>query len=176
MNIIHRILQGTAVREHLNRANEVFDEVFTKPVREYLFTKPGGVDEVLGVAKPKIQISKDKTVLDDARMMEDLRDLVKAGAISANEVLAMVQDGTFGLEMPELIADKLTSKMKKPQGAYGILVPGKPGFAVRWDGINNSKDNIAANLWDMKDVEGRVRVLSESDIKPEVIAAITKGV
>lgn len=168
MNIEHLVLKGTAIREHLNKADEAFGEHFVKPVREWLFGQ-GGSAEVLGIAKPCIQISKDKEVLDADRMMEDLRDLVKAGGIGDAELRAMVHDGTLVLGAPDLIVDKLTSKMKKPKGAYTIRIAGKAGFAVRWNGISNSKDRIAREYSRLADAETRIIEAAKEDLSNAVI-------
>jgi hypothetical protein len=174
MNYEHLVIKGTAIREHLNKAEEAFDEHFVKPVREWLF-KAGGTAEVLGVAKPCIQISKDKETLDTERMMEDIRDLVKAGGIPDSELRAMVLDGTLGLGAGELYADKLAARMKKPAGAYKVLVPGKAGFAVRWNGIKGSKDRIATEYKRLADAADSVAAGANDSLDADVLRRITKG-
>ena len=173
MNIEHLVLKGTAIREHLNAADEAFNEHFVKPVREWLFSKPGGVAEVMGIAKPCIQISKDKEVLDDNRIMEDIRALVKGGAISDAELRVMVQDGTFMLATPELVVDNVAAKMKKSPAAYKILVPGKAGFAVRWNGINNSKDRIAAEYSRLAEASEKVVDAAADELDAETLKRMT---
>lgn len=169
MKIEHLVLKGTAIREHINRAEEVFDEHFTKPVREWLFKQDGGVAEVLGIAKPCIQMAKDKTVIDEARLMEDIRDLVKAGGISDAELRAMVQDGTFTLASSMNVVDKVASKLKKTAAAYSILVKGKPGFAVRWNGIDGSKERIASEYLRLADIAEKVEEAAKDDLDGETI-------
>lgn len=174
MNMEHLVLKGTAIREHLNRAEDIFDEHFVKPVREWLFKQDGGVAEVMGIAKPCIQMSKDKETIDSERLMEDIRELVKAGAISDAELRTMVQDGTLVLGTPELVVDRVAAKLKKSAAAYKILVKGKPGFAVRWNGIGGSKDRIASEYLRVADVGEKIEEAAKEDLDSEIIARMGK--
>lgn len=175
MNIEHLVLKGMAIREHLNKADEAFDAHFSKPVREWLFTRPGGVAEVMGIAKPCIQMAKDKEVLDTPRLMEDIRDLVKAGAVSDAELKAMVLDGTFELATPELVVDGVAAKLKKTAAAYKILVKGKAGFAVRWNGVDGSKERIAQEYIRVADVAEKVEEAAGEDLEADVLKRMITG-
>jgi hypothetical protein len=175
MNAEHLVLKGIAIKEHLAAAERAFDTHFATPVKEWLSSKPDYTADVMGIAKPKLVTSKDKTQLDDARMMEDLRDLVKANLVSAEELKKMVLDGTFALAVPEAMVLELAKRMKKAPESYTILVKGKPGFSLRWDGINNSKPRIAEHYLRLGDIEEKVVDAATDELDEETIKKM-KGV
>lgn len=175
MNAEHLVLKGIAIKEHLAAAERAFEEHFTKPVKEWLSSKPDYVADVMGIARPKLVTSKDKAQLDDLRMMEDLRDLVKAGLVSDAELRKMVLDGTFALAVPEAMVLELATRMKKAPESYTILVKGRSGFSLRWDGVDNSKARIAEQYMRLGDIEEKVVDAATDELDADTINRMVGG-
>jgi len=164
------VAQGTAISIHLGRAAETFKRVFTDPVREYLFGFPAQRTELFGgLLKPRLQISKPKPNLDEHRIMEDLRDLVFAGGISAQELKTLVLNGGLEVAVPEMVAELTAPRMNKAVTAYSVATPGKPGFIVRWDvkGGEDAKNMVAHTLGALGDLSGRIEAAAESSFPPD---------
>jgi len=173
--IEHLVAKGTAISVQLGRVGDAFKRVFTDPVREWLFQMPAQRTELFsGLLKPRLQISKPKPVLDDHRILEDLRDLVHAGGVTAQELKTLLLNGALELAVPEMVAELTAPRMNKAVSAYQIAVVNKPGFSVRWDvaGGEEGKTRVAAAVSDFAGVPALVDAAAADALSPENLAAL----
>lgn len=138
--IEHLVIKGTALNTQLKKAKKAFETFFRDPVREWLDGIPTHKQEVLGLAQPLLRINKPKDTIDEDRVIEDVRDLIRAGKITPEELSTLVLDGSLNVGNPDQLAQFAAAKAGKPAAGYTIQVVKKAENSVQWNGV--SKDSV----------------------------------
>ena len=169
----HLILKGTAIRAQMRKADKAFKELFVTPVRAFLANQADRRISVLGVARPLLRINQPKPVLDEDRAMADLRELVKADALTYEEMSNMILNGTLGVGNPEMVADEAGRRLNKTRQAYTVMSVPKTEHSVQWNGVDKTSiGKLVERYKRVGDLEGIVRGAAATDLRPQMVAEI----
>jgi len=170
--IEHLVIKGTAFNTQLKKAKKAFEVHFRDPVRAWLDGIPAHKQEVFGLAQPLLRINKPKSVIDEDRVIEDVRDLVREGKVTPEELATLVQDGSLNVGNPDTLAAFAAAKIGKPAAGYTIQVVKKAENSVQWNGV--SKESVGKITDEYKRVSDLEEVIVKAAGAPLTEAIVTK--
>lgn len=171
--IEHLILKGTAMGTQLRKAKASFTELFVNPVRQYLEGVPGHKVETAGLVRTILRKRNPKPKLDEDKVIEDLRALIHAGKVTAEDLKTMVLNGTLGVGDPDMVAEATAAAAGKTKGDYFSLAVEVEDNSVQWNGV--SKDSIGKLTEEyarLEDLDAMVRGAANTPLRPDVYARI----